>query len=90
MSQRDDYINELESQRKEWNAEIDKLVSKMNNSTTEEKLALQKQIKELQKKYDTVQADMDKLFKETAERLWEELKEGTLQAINLFKKKIEK
>ena len=71
-------VKELEEQLEKWNAEIDKLEARFNE--TDDKLALQEHIKELREKRDIVRAKINELFKETAEELWEELKEGTLQA----------
>jgi len=81
-----DIIKELEEQLIKWNAEIDKLEARTNEAETDDKLALQEHIKELREKRDVVRAKINELFKETAEELWEDLKEGTLQAINLLKK----
>lgn len=90
MSQRDDCINELQAQLKAWNAEIGKLEDKAKKSEANDQLALRVYIKELREKHDIAQAKLDTLFKEIAEELWEELKEGALLAINSLKKTFEK
>lgn len=90
MTQKVQYIKELKAELERLRIELEKLEAGSDKVEANNKLARQEHIKELREKYDVAKTKLDALFKETAEELWESLKEGTLQAINSLKKTFEK
>lgn len=90
MTQKENYIKELKTQLEKLRMKIEKLEADSDKVEANDQLALRVYINELRKKHDIAQAKLDTLFKETAEELWEELREGALEAINSLKKTFEK
>lgn len=90
MAKKEIYVKELKTQLEKLRMKIEKLEANSDKIEENDQLALRVYIKELREKHDIAQAKLDKLFKETAEELWEELKQGALQAIDSLKKTFEK
>lgn len=96
MKTKDEYIDSLTAELKEWSAQIDLLTAKAENATadvklkyytqdlnvlrTKERIAIEK-IKELEQ----ANGDAWETVKETADKVWEDLKTGLASAVSKFK-----
>lgn len=74
MSDKELYKKKMQAQLDEWKAEIDKLRAKAAGSQAETQLELNKRIKDLDAKVDTVEAKLGDLG-EAGEAVWESVKE---------------
>jgi chromosome segregation ATPase len=95
MKTKDEYIESMASELKEWSAQIDSLTVKAENAAADVKL---KYIEELNALHAKQQAAADKLkeleessgdawesLKETADEIWDDLKTGISSTIDKFK-----
>lgn len=97
MASREEYIEKLESQLKEWNSQLDDLQKKAEKQSQEAKARLNKRIDELKAKRATLKVKLDKIkdsgdeafekIKSDAEVLWADVKEGFSDIRSILKKK---
>jgi hypothetical protein len=96
MKTKDEYIDSLAAELKEWSTQIDLLTAKAENSAadvklkyytqdlnvlrTKERIAIEK-IKELEQ----ANGDAWETVKETADKVWDDLKTGLASAVSKFK-----
>ncbi len=79
MDKRKEYQEELDSQLKEWNAQISLLKAKADKTTTEAKIEYYRIIDTLQKKVDEARPKLQEL-KTAGGEAWEDLKSGAEEA----------
>ena len=84
MGKREEYIDKLASQLKEWSAKVDELESKARAATTDAKTEYEKQIKQLKEKRDDATKKLQELKGSSAEA-WDALKVGSETAWTEFK-----
>jgi uncharacterized coiled-coil DUF342 family protein len=75
MKSREEYINKLSSQLKEWSAKIDELESKARATQTEVKTGYESQIRQLTDKRDAATKKLQELRGASTEA-WDTLKAG--------------
>jgi chromosome segregation ATPase len=75
MTNRDEYIDKLAAQLKEWSAKIDELETKAGAAKAEVKTGLEKQIRQLKEQQDVAMKKLQELKGSSAEA-WDTLKAG--------------
>jgi hypothetical protein len=75
MKNREEYIDKLATQLKEWSAKIDELEVKARSTTEELKVKYEKEIKELSAQRETAEKKLKELRSASAEA-WDILKAG--------------
>jgi len=86
MSARDEYIDKLESQLKDWNKQIDDLQKRVNKQSKDIQKNFSRRSKDLKKKRDALQKKLTKIkesggdafdrLKGDSEVMWKDIKEG--------------
>ena len=95
MEIQDAYKQKMAAQLKEWSAQIDLLEAKMENAGADMKVRRAKELHELRAKQHAASEKMKELgkasgeawlqVKETADKIWEDLKAGVAEAHSKFK-----
>jgi hypothetical protein len=75
MKNREEYIDKLAAQLKEWSAKIDELEVKAKSATEEAKIKYDKQIKELTAQHEVAMKKLQEL-KSSSSEAWDVLKAG--------------
>jgi uncharacterized coiled-coil DUF342 family protein len=96
MKSREEYINKLASQLKEWSAKIDELESKASAAKADVKTGYENQIRQLKDKRDAATSRLQELkgastdawgaLKAGAETAWADLSNAVTAAKEKFKK----
>ncbi len=96
MKSREEYIDKLAAQLKEWSAKIDELESKANAAKADVKAGYENQIKQLKDKQDAAKQRLQELkgsstdawdtLKAGAEKAWADLHNAVQAAKEKFKK----
>jgi len=96
MKSREEYINKLATQLKEWSAKVDELESKAHVVKADVKIEYEKQIRQIKDKRDTAMQKLQELkgastdawdtLKAGAETAWTDLKNAVTAAKERFKK----
>jgi len=81
---KDVYVQKLKAKIDEWNAEIDKLSAKADQSQADLKLRYLEQIQGLKEERNKIEAKLEAL-QEAGESAWDELKEGLEDSFNVWK-----
>lgn len=95
MEIQDAYKQKMAAQLKEWGAQIDLLEAKMENMGADMKVKRAQELRELRAKQHAASEKMKELgkasgeawgqVKETADKIWEDLKAGVIEAHSKFK-----
>ena len=95
MKTKDEYIESLAAELKEWSAQIDLLTAKAENATTQTKLKYAEELDVLHAKQHEATKKMRELkdasgnawetVKESADKIWDELRVGLADAASKFK-----
>jgi len=95
MKSREEYIDQLAAQLKEWSAKIDELESKARTAKADVKTGYENQIKQLKDKRDAAMQKLQELkgssseawdiLKAGAETSWADLKKAVTDAAEKFK-----
>ncbi|MDP1854119.1 MAG: coiled coil domain-containing protein [Candidatus Omnitrophota bacterium] len=95
MIKKEEYIDKLATQLKEWNAKINLLKDKAAKGTADIKIAINKDVEVLNKKMKDAQVNLHelkgksgdawKVFAEGAGKSWNDLREAVRQAGEKFK-----
>ena len=96
MKNREEYIDKLAAQLKEWSAKVDELETKARGAKTDAKTEYEKQIKQMKDKRDAAIQKLQELkgsstdawdaLKAGSEAAWAELKNAVTAAKERFKK----
>lgn len=96
MKSREEYINKLAAQLKEWSAKVDELESKANVAKADVKTEYERQIRQMKDKRDTAMQKLQELkgastdawdtLKAGSEAAWGDLKNAVTAAKERFKK----
>ena len=96
MTRREEYINKLAAQLKEWSAKIDELQAKGAKAKAEMKTEYEKQVKTLRVKQEAAKVKLQELtgaseeawegIKISSDRIWDELKTAISNTVDKFKK----
>jgi uncharacterized coiled-coil DUF342 family protein len=84
MGRREEYIDKLAAQLKEWSVKIDELEEKADKAFAETKIELGKQIESLNQKRQAAVQKLQQL-KESSAAAWESIAEGAEKAWNDLK-----
>ena len=76
MKNREEYIDKVAAQLKEWSAKVDELESKAHTAKADAKAEYEKQIKQLKDKRDTATQKLQELKGASAEA-WDTLRAGS-------------
>ncbi len=87
MKNREEYIDKLAAQLKEWSAKIDELEVKAHTAKEDVKTKYSEQIKELKEQRDAAVHKLQEL-KETSSEAWDIMKAGAETAWSDLKKAI--
>ena len=95
MKTKDEYIDSLAAELKDWSAQIDRLNDKMENAADDVKLKYTAEVEALRAKQHAAAEKMKELneasgdawetVKETADQVWEDLKTGVASVASKFK-----
>lgn len=95
METKDAYKQKLNSQLKEWNAQINLLVAKVENAASDVKLKYAHELDEIKakqheaaqklKEIEDASGDAWEKLKVSADKVWDDLRTGIAQAISKFK-----
>lgn len=95
MKTKDEYIEMLASELKEWSAQIDLLAAKAESATAYAKLKYAEELDALRAKQraaaekmaelEAASGDVWETLKETADKVWDDLKTGLASAVSKFK-----
>jgi chromosome segregation ATPase len=85
MGRKEQYLEKLETQLKEWKTKIDQLNATANKIPENAKLKYEEQMAKLKTQYVVTQTKLQAL-KESSTGAWEHLKTGVEGAIGEFKK----
>lgn len=95
MKTKDEYIENLASELKEWSAQIDLLAAKTENVAADVKLKYAEAINALRGKQHAATEKMKELenasddawetVKETADKVWNDLRNGLTSTVSKFK-----
>jgi chromosome segregation ATPase len=95
MSTKNEYIEKLAAQLKEWSAQIDLLAAKAENAQASAKLEYAQEVDELRAKQQEASGKLEELenanneawesIKETADKVWYDLKAGVDTVASKFK-----
>lgn len=83
MSMKDTYVQKLEAQLREWEADIDKMKAKADQAEADLQARYEEQIKDLQERRHAARQKLDEL-REASDSAWEDLKAGTEMARDAF------
>lgn len=83
MDSQDAYIKRLHAQLDEWNNEIERLRIKADKASADAQIEYQKQLEELRKRQDEMQAHYEKLNR-AGNDAWSDMKQGADKAWNEF------
>jgi outer membrane murein-binding lipoprotein Lpp len=96
MKSREEYIDKLAAQLKEWSAKVDELESKAHGAKADAKAEYEKQIRQMKDKRDTATQKLQELkgassdawdtLKAGSEAAWADLKSAVTTAKEKFKK----
>jgi uncharacterized protein YdaT len=89
MNKKDEYLEKLEAQLKDWKAKIDRLEGRVSMASSETKAELTKAIEELRLKKKVVKEKWDEAHRMGGET-WETLKEGVEKAAAELKQALDK
>ncbi|HEY4743745.1 MAG TPA: hypothetical protein VIH45_03745 [Desulfuromonadaceae bacterium] len=89
MDKREDYLQRLEAQLKEWKAKIDQLEARTSMVSSETKADLMREIEALRRKKMVVKEKWSALQK-TGDEVWNTLAEGMEKAAAEMKQAIDK
>ena len=81
---KDVYVQKLKAKIDEWNAEIDLLAAKANQSRADLKLGYLERIEELKGKRNELETKM-KALQEAGGSAWDELKDGLEESLKVWK-----
>jgi len=81
---KDVYVQKLKAKIDEWNAEIDILTAKANQSQADLKLRYLEHVEELREKRNEVEAKL-KAMQEASGSAWDEIKEGLEESFHVWK-----
>lgn len=94
MTTKDEYIESLATELKEWSAQIDLLTAKADEAAAQARLQYAQEIDTLRAKQHAAAAKMQELeeasgdawekVKETADKVWEDLRTGLASAVAKF------
>lgn len=73
--QREEYIDKMERQLKEWSARIDELESRVSATKTDAKMEYKDRIRELKDRRETLSRNLSEL-RESGGKSWEAMKAG--------------
>lgn len=79
MGKREEYIDKLAAQLKEWSAKIDELKARADKTAAEKKIELNKQVEALNSKRQEARQKLQQL-KEAGEGAWESIQSGAEKA----------
>jgi hypothetical protein len=95
MKTKDEYIESLASELKEWSAQIDLLVAKSENAADDVKIKYAEELDALRAKQHAAVEKMKELeeasgdawgtAKEAADKVWDDLKTGLASTVSKFK-----
>jgi uncharacterized protein YicC (UPF0701 family) len=95
MKTKEEYIESLASELKEWSAQIDLLTAKAETATAEAKLKYAEELDALRakkqaaaekiKELEGASGDAWETVKETAERVWDDVRTGLASVASKFK-----
>lgn len=95
MKTKDEYIDSLGSELKEWSAQLDLLAAKAENAAEDVKFKYLRELDALRDKRDAAAEKMQELqeaggdawetVKETADKVWDDLRTGLASAVSKFK-----
>ena len=95
MKTKDEYIESLASELKEWSAQIDLLNAKTENAAADVKLRYAEELNALRAKQQAAADKMKELeeasgdawetVKETADKVWNDLRAGLASTVSKFK-----
>ena len=95
MKTKDEYIESLAAELKEWSAQIDALTVEAESAAADAKLKYAKELAELRTKQQAAAAKIQELeeasddawvtVKDTAVEVWDDLKTGLASAVAKFK-----
>lgn len=95
MKTKDEYIESLASEMKEWSAQIDLLSAKAGNAAADVRLRFNEDIDALRakqqaaaekiKELEAASGDAWETVKETAEKVWDDLRTGLAGVASKFK-----
>ncbi len=95
MKTKDEYIESLASELKEWSAQIDRLSAKLDKSAGMVKLKYIEDVNALHvkeqaagariKEISEASGDAWKTAKETTDKIWDDLRSGLATAVSKFK-----
>jgi len=95
MKTKDEYIESLALELKEWSAQIDRLTAKAEAAAEEAKLNYAEELTALRLKHQAATAKMQELqeesgdawevTKESADKIWDEFRIGLDKVVALFK-----
>lgn len=95
MKTKDEYINSLAAELKEWSAQIDLLTAKAEKATADVKLKYLEELDALRVKQHEAAAKVKELeessgdawvaVKQTADKVWDDLRAGIASATSKFK-----
>lgn len=86
---KDAYVQKLKAKIDEWNAEIDKLSAKANQSQADLKLRYLEQIEEVREKRNEVEARLEAL-QDASGSAWDEIREGLEESFHVWKNSFSK
>lgn len=96
MANREEYIDKLEQQLREWNKEIEKYEQKTREESKEIREKASKQLSKLEKQRDELEDKLDqirssgqetfKTLRKDAENLWGDLKQGVREINSILRK----
>lgn len=85
---RKEFIENLTTKLKEWDAELDKLEIKAEKAKVDAKADYQREIEKLREQRQEAKAKLEQV-KEASGAAWSELKTGTEEAFGTFKKSVQ-
>lgn len=81
---RDAYVQKLKAKVDEWNADIDKLAAKADQSEADAKISYQEQLEEMRAKRQELEEKIADL-QNAGESAWEEIKQGVESSWEVWK-----
>jgi len=89
MTEREQYVEDLNNKLKQWNTRIDELKAKADAAEEKKKRKILKQVEVLQKKRQNLENEIQKL-KNAGEAAWSDMKGGAQKAVSDLEKGIQK
>ena len=84
MSKREEYINKMAAQLKEWSARMDVLKAKAEKAEADAKINYDSELESLRKRKEAAEKRLSEL-KNASESAWEDLKDGCEKSWQEFK-----